>query len=55
MPYEVTKSDQCPPSKPYACVKASTGEVMGCHATEADAQQQVAALYANEPEAKGQA
>lgn len=27
------------------------GEVMGCHATKADAQMQMAALYANEPEA----
>ena len=48
MPYSVSKSDSCPASKPYACVNTDTGDVMGCHATEADAQTQVDALYANE-------
>ena len=48
MPYHVAKSDQCPASKPWACVKDATGEVMGCHATEADAENQMAALYSSE-------
>lgn len=54
MPWHVERSDECPPSKPYACIADATGEVMGCHATEADAQAQVDALYANEPK-KGRA
>src|SRR5262245_12953667 len=48
MPYHAEKSDSCPPSKPWACVKDATGEVMGCHANEEAANRQVAALYANE-------
>jgi len=48
MPFHVERSDTCPPSKPWACVKDATGEVLGCHASEADAQAQVDALYANE-------
>ena len=35
----------------YPVIKDSDGEVMGCHTTEASAKQQLAALYANEPEA----
>ena len=37
--------------KGYPVVKDSDGEVMGCHTTEASAKRQLAALYANEPEA----
>jgi len=48
MPYHVAKSGSCPPSKPWACLKDSDGEVMGCHADEAAATKQMAALYANE-------
>lgn len=48
MPWHVERSDSCPASKPYACVANDGGEVMGCHATEADAQAQVDALYASE-------
>jgi HK97 family phage major capsid protein len=51
MPYRAERSSKCPASKPWAAVKIATGEVMGCHASEADAQAQVAALYANEPAA----
>lgn len=35
----------------FPVVKDSDGEVMGCHKTEDDAKKQLAALYANEPEA----
>lgn len=49
MPYHVVKSAKCPVSKPWACLKTQTGEVMGCHASEKAAQAQMAALYANEP------
>ena len=51
MPYEVKKSDQCPESKPWACIKSGDGEVMGCHETEAAAQDQMAALMASEKSA----
>lgn len=49
MPYHAAKSGKCPTSKPWACIKTGTGEVMGCHTSKHDAQRQVAALYANEP------
>src|SRR6266542_407906 len=52
MPYTVTKSDKCPASKPWACVKKTDGKVMGCHKTKADALDQLAALMANEGEEK---
>jgi HK97 family phage prohead protease len=48
MPWHVSKSDQCGPSKPWAVVKDSDGSVVACHATENDAQAQMAALYAKE-------
>lgn len=46
----VPNSAQCPASKPYAVVLDSTGNVVpgGCHATRAEADAHVAALYANE-------
>jgi len=37
--------------KGFPVVKDSDGEVMGCHTTEESAKRQLAALYANEPEA----
>ena len=49
MPYKVTTDTQhCPVSKPHAVMKADGSKVMGCHATEADANRQMAALHANE-------
>lgn len=48
MPYRVEKSGDCPDSHPWAVVKATDGEVMGCHASKADAEKQQAALYAAE-------
>jgi hypothetical protein len=40
----------CPSGKPWAVVKDGTGEVKGCHATEDDANDQLAALYRSERE-----
>lgn len=48
MPWSVKKSDTCPDSKPWACVKDDDGEVEGCHATRADAVAQQRALYQSE-------
>lgn len=36
----------------YPVIKTKTGEVMGCHPTQEDANKQLAALHINEPEAK---
>ena len=50
MPYHIGEkgSHGC---KGFPVVKDSDGEVMGCHKTKEDAKKQLAALYANEPEA----
>ena len=48
MPWHIGKSDDCPPSKPYAVIKDSDGSVAGCHETESKAKKQMAALYASE-------
>lgn len=40
---------ECPDGKPWAVVKDADGSVAGCHASEADADDQLAALYAAEP------
>lgn len=47
MPWHVMKSAQCPVSKPWAVVQDSNGKVVGCHASKADANKQLAALNAN--------
>lgn len=53
MPYsKQSNHPQCPTAKPVAVVKDATGEVMGCHANDEDADAQIAALYANEPMTK---
>lgn len=51
MPYHVAKSSSCPASKPWGVIKSGDGKVMGCHPTRDTAERQMAALYANEPEA----
>lgn len=52
MPWEVRAgSPKCPQARPYAVIKSGTGELEGCHETEAKAQAQVAALYASEGKA----
>lgn len=52
MPWSIEKGHGCPSSKPWAVVNEDSGDVEGCHATKADAEAQMAALYANEPGAK---
>jgi len=49
MPWHVAESAQCPASKPWGVIKDADGSLVACHATEASAQKQVDALYANEP------
>ncbi len=52
MPWHVVdEHSSCPASKPFAVVKDEGGEVKGCHASREKAEKQMAALYANEPEA----
>src|SRR5262245_28839814 len=52
MPWHVEQNHpDCPSNTPWAVVKDEDGEKVGCHATEEEANNQVAALYANEPEA----
>lgn len=51
MPYDKVKDHpDCPTSKPIGVVKESDGELMGCHTTEEGADDQIAALYAQEEE-----
>ena len=52
MPYHIVpNSSVCPDDKQFAVVKDSDGKLMGCHPSEQAAKDQLAALYANEPEA----
>jgi len=48
MPWSVKKDDRCPASEPWAVIKDADNSLEGCHMTEAEAQDQQAALYANE-------
>lgn len=48
MPYTVESGHGCPSSKPWAVVKETDGEVMGCHATKQEAMDQLAALQQSE-------
>lgn len=49
MPYQITENDdRCPASEPWSVVKQTDNELMGCHASKDDAQDQLAALNANE-------
>jgi len=53
VPWHIVRDhSECPSHEPYAVVKDSDDEVEGCHATRDDAEAQMAALYANEPDAK---
>ncbi len=51
MPWHVSKTSQCPVSKPWGVILEATGKVIkgGCHPTEEKAKEHMAALYANEP------
>lgn len=49
MPWRIVSDhSECPASKPYGVVQDDNGDLMGCHQTEEAAQDQMAALYANE-------
>ncbi len=49
MPYQVVQDHpDCAADTPWAVVKEATGELMGCHDSEASAMAQQAALYAEE-------
>jgi HK97 family phage prohead protease len=48
MPYHVSKSAECSDSKPWAVIKNTDSSVVACHETEKDANDHMAALYANE-------
>lgn len=49
MPWHTVRNhSQCPSDKPWAVVKDNGGTVAGCHASEDDANSQMAALYASE-------
>lgn len=50
MPWHAEKSSECGSDTPWAVIKDADGSVEGCHATEDEALQQVAALYAAEGE-----
>ena len=55
MPYHVMKSEKCPVSKPWAVMKDEPHEVVACHETEDDANEQLTALniaYSEEERAK---
>lgn len=52
MPWHVAKSDECPTSRPWAVIKDSDGSIEGCHATKEEAEDQMAALYASEENAR---
>lgn len=53
MPYTVRKDESCPASKPYAVVKKTDGEVLGCHKSEKQAKAQMVAIQMNENEGGG--
>lgn len=50
MPYSIEEGHEACDDGEFAVVKDSDGEVMGCHGTESDAQDQIAALEASEDE-----
>ncbi|HSC26534.1 MAG TPA: hypothetical protein VLD67_04625, partial [Vicinamibacterales bacterium] len=53
VPYRVEQGHpDCGADKPWAVIKESDGELMGCHETEAAAEEQRAALYAEEGDDK---
>ena len=52
MPWTVSRSDECPASRPWAVIKDDDGSIEGCHASEADAQAQLVALNIAESEGR---
>jgi phage head maturation protease len=56
VPWHVAETAECPASKPYGVIKDADGSVDGrCHATREQANKQMAALYAAEPQASRRA
>jgi hypothetical protein len=45
MPWHISKSAKCPPSKPYGVIQDSNGKVVGCHATQASARKQMTDVF----------
>lgn len=52
MPWHKEKGGGTCSASQWAVIKDADGSTAGCHATEAEADAQIAALYANNPEAK---
>ena len=52
MPWTVSRSDECPASRPWAVIKDDDGSIEGCHASEANAQAQLVALNIAESEGR---
>jgi hypothetical protein len=51
MPYQIVqKHSQCHPNNPWAVIKSDDRTVMGCHPTREQADRQLAALHASEPD-----
>jgi hypothetical protein len=48
MPYDTKTTAACPIAKPWGVFKSDERQLMGCHASESDANDQIAALYASE-------
>lgn len=56
MPYSIVENHEgCPSDSPWGVIKDDTRELMGCHESQGDAQEQVSALYATEDEYTGSA
>ena len=51
MPWHIAENHgDCPTERPWAVVKDDTGEVAGCHSSQAEAEDHLRALYANDEE-----
>ena len=56
MPWHVEENGgDCSGEEPWAVIADDSGESVSCHATEGEAEDAMAALYANEPDADGAA
>jgi hypothetical protein len=51
MPYHLSQGGGSCAASEWAVVKDDDGKTMGCHGSQADAKAQLAALYANDPDA----
>lgn len=48
MPYDTKQTSACSVAKPWGVFKSDSDELIACHASESDANKQIAALYASE-------